>query len=1033
LRNLILAMLMMIGLVSSSVVTAEKKAPAPKPANPTLTANIDGVNSAATKSNALQIGSMDVGIVVRGSVAETTVTTRFDNPTNQTLEGDFTLEMPIGSVVTGYALDVAGTMVDGVLVPPRQAQLAYVQRVARRVDPGIAEVTRGSVFNTRVFPIFPRNGRTIRLRFVTPLDPANGYQMPLVTSGPVGKFALSIRMSGVAGAPNITLSKSIRLSEADGTLKFSAEKFAVDGNIGIAPAKLNAPILFSEHRGEGRFFEIADSAPAGAAAETKGADHVAIMWDRSRSRADNKIAEEIALVERYLSQVKPRRVDLILFDSGTVERRTLSTSTFSAALRSVTYGGATSFEKLSKVPLEGADTCLLFSDGISTLEKASAFQPACTLFAITSTREADRGFLDARARRTGGETIDLAQRSIDDVLMRLTRRVPRVIDVRSESGDAIDYALLDGGVSGWRIIGEAPNAGALIVKLTGIGPGITERRYSGSTSMAAAFDGPGALWAANRIAGASADLDRKQILALARRYSVASPAATFIVLETPEDYAQAEIEPPASYAKDQRARYDMLQKSLLAQKEQAQSQKLALVLGQWDEARTWWARKFDPNAAVPKPKLPPAPRPTARARREEAEDASASAAEGAMSSSVPTPMSEPPPGMPAPPPPPPPPPPVMAAPPPSGGSADGDIVVTSQRRQPSVQDSPVAVTAVSGDGLEQRRSGDRAANASATPPSPEEKPAISVQPWASDRPYIAAYDAAGGAFAKAFAEQEKKHGTLPAFYLDTAEYLAAKGDKAAAARMAVSALELPARNNNTLDIVAARLLRYGEVDRAIWLLEQLVELEPERPQPRRSLALALIARAKANPAAAKADLRRALDLLAEIVMKPWPGEYTGVELTALFDANAIIPKLRALGETKFGLDTRLIALLDTDIRVVIDWNTRATDMDLWVDEPSGERVIYSANRSRRGGFLSRDMTGGYGPEQYFIRRASTGRYLVRVNTFATDRLNPNGATTVTARLIRNYGRANEVEELVDLEVLPGSSGERLIGKIEVKP
>jgi hypothetical protein len=39
---------------------------------------------------------------------------------------------------------------------------------------------------------------------------------------------------------------------------------------------------------------------------------------------------------------------------------------------------------------------------------------------------------------------------------------------------------------------------------------------------------------------------------------------------------------------------------------------------------------------------------------------------------------------------------------------------------------------------------------------------------------------------------------------------------------------------------------------------------------------------------------------------------------------------------------------------------------------------------------------------------------------------------VTARLIRNYGRPGEIEELVDLEVLPGSTGERLIGKMDIK-
>jgi uncharacterized protein YfaP (DUF2135 family) len=78
------------------------------------------------------------------------------------------------------------------------------------------------------------------------------------------------------------------------------------------------------------------------------------------------------------------------------------------------------------------------------------------------------------------------------------------------------------------------------------------------------------------------------------------------------------------------------------------------------------------------------------------------------------------------------------------------------------------------------------------------------------------------------------------------------------------------------------------------------------------------------------------------------------------------------------------------------------------------------------------MTQGYGPEQYFIRRATNGRYTVRVNTYATDRLNPNGATTVTARLIRDYGRPNQREEMIDIEVLPGQGGERLIGKLDVK-
>ena len=70
--------------------------------------------------------------------------------------------------------------------------------------------------------------------------------------------------------------------------------------------------------------------------------------------------------------------------------------------------------------------------------------------------------------------------------------------------------------------------------------------------------------------------------------------------------------------------------------------------------------------------------------------------------------------------------------------------------------------------------------------------------------------------------------------------------------MLLSALELPTRNNQTLAIVADRLLRYGETDRAIWLLERLLAAEDDRPQPRRTLALALARRAPDGAAGAGA-------------------------------------------------------------------------------------------------------------------------------------------------------------------------------------
>ena len=54
-----------------------------------------------------------MAIAVRGSVAETTVTARFANPTAR-------LALPAGSVVTGYAIDVGDQMIAGVLLDRQQ-------------------------------------------------------------------------------------------------------------------------------------------------------------------------------------------------------------------------------------------------------------------------------------------------------------------------------------------------------------------------------------------------------------------------------------------------------------------------------------------------------------------------------------------------------------------------------------------------------------------------------------------------------------------------------------------------------------------------------------------------------------------------------------------------------------------------------------------------------------------------------------------------------------------------------------------------
>lgn len=314
---------------------------------------------------------------------------------------------------------------------------------------------------------------------------------------------------------------------------------------------------------------------------------------------------------------------------------------------------------------------------------------------------------------------------------------------------------------------------------------------------------------------------------------------------------------------------------------------------------------------------------------------------------------------------------------------------------------------------------------------------VEVEPWNPDRPYLKALAAATpDQFESVFKVQEAEHGALPAFYLDVAEYLFRHDRKAEAIQMALSALDMPQANTATMTIVADRMMRYGAVDRALWIYERIAWSEPDRPQPRRALALALAASAEQpglSPPIRDQRRSRAVDLLNDVISTPWQSKYDGIEMVSLMEINRLIPLLSKADSARLPLDPRLVALLDVDIRVVLEWNTDESDMDLWVVEPTGETAIYSNPKTAIGGRLSNDMTNGFGPEEYLLHRAPKGDYQIKVNVYRTDTLDPNGATTVRATLFRNWGRPDQSVEVIEIDLEGKGDGARPVGRFKVGP
>ena len=267
--------------------------------------------------------------------------------------------------------------------------------------------------------------------------------------------------------------------------------------------------------------------------------------------------------------------------------------------------------------------------------------------------------------------------------------------------------------------------------------------------------------------------------------------------------------------------------------------------------------------------------------------------------------------------------------------------------------------------------------------------------------------------------QKKKYSNSPAFYFDCAHHFY-ESNVLLANQILSNIAELELSNISLLRVMAQQLIAANEFDDAISALREVKYERPEEPQSHRDLALACIGRADLRLERAtrqrltvegsrilqekvKADYTEAIKLLAHVVTKKWQ-RFAEIELIALSELNNLFNRLD--GYT-YPLDEAYKTYFKEDIRITLSWDADATDIDLWVTEPSNEKVTYSHNRSTIGGRLSRDFTGGYGPEEYTVRKAMKGIYKIQANYYGSSQSTISGPVNVTIDIYTNYGSHNQ--------------------------
>jgi hypothetical protein len=202
-------------------------------------------------------------------------------------------------------------------------------------------------------------------------------------------------------------------------------------------------------------------------------------------------------------------------------------------------------------------------------------------------------------------------------------------------------------------------------------------------------------------------------------------------------------------------------------------------------------------------------------------------------------------------------------------------------------------------------------------------------------------------------------------------------------------------------------IELGLPEHAFFLFRRVADSRPWEPQSYKAMADVL----------AKMGMADLAIVYYEVSLQgKWDGRFGEFHRIAAVDYLHFLRRIEK-GEVKTSVPefatSRIGALSDevnlkgADLVIVITWNTDNSDVDLHVTEPNGEECFYSHRKTALGGELTQDVTQGYGPEMYVMKKAKSGNYKVRAQYFAQQRNRASARTKVYAEVIEGWGTPQE--------------------------
>ncbi len=556
---------------------------------------IYGVSAGAAgeKAKVLEISRQSVRAVIREGLAETEVDQTFGNPGGGALEGWYWFSVPERAIVSSFAVETDGVLVEGEVTERKEAAARYATAVATGHAPALLEWVDGRTYRSRIYPIPASGSRRVVLRYLEVLPTQAGkleYLYPMRAEDParIGEFSLEVDL-GSAGATMRIASLADAVVEDGGrrvTMRRSGYLPRADFQLEATPKEQEKKAALTV----ARFAAGADRADYVMARYVPDIDwatvpeppgDVAVVVDTSASGDEAVRQQKAAAAEAILRALSQKdRFVLIAIDSaptvlfpkdGLAEATDKEIALALARLAEHASGGATDLGALFDAALgrlHGTEqpAVVYIGDGLPTSGEVngdklserlrrSLSTSRARLFTVAVGTQSNVALLRELARQGGGQSfrIDRMETATSEVLRLASAiKTPTMTELAIDLGAGLDEAMLtaSGKVSrGEEVLLFARTHHALPAEATvkgRVGGKDFAKNYPITLAQGTSTSLVPRLWAAEkvrRLLGEVTDPEeqRGKIVEIGLEYGLMTPFTSILALESEAAYARQGI------------------------------------------------------------------------------------------------------------------------------------------------------------------------------------------------------------------------------------------------------------------------------------------------------------------------------------------------------------------------------------------------------------------------------------------------------------------------------------------------------------